>query len=83
MKKLLKMNLKDAIILDDQQLKHMLGGSGVVGPIDCSVICPDGLEVAIVNCYGDCITSTAGIICSGVTAVSTRTCRSGAKPIVR
>ena len=74
------MQLKDAIILDDQQLKNVLGGSGAVG-INCSVTCSNGTTVSITDCVGVCSSSADGAVCSGATAILTKPCpkTSGAK----
>lgn len=63
MKKLSKISLKDATILDDKQLKQVFGGSGSSGGAGCSAYC--GTVTKIINHVETDINVYASVACSG------------------
>lgn len=79
MKKLSKINFKDASLLNENEMKHVFGGSGSTsegGTTSCSTTCGSGAEsIEITGCNGTC-TSIDGVSvsCSGAKNVITKNC---------
>jgi hypothetical protein len=82
MKNLSKIKLHDATVLNDSEMKIVLGGSGSEsggmggsGATDCSTTCSDGSTIEIKSCIGDCIAIDGkSVTCSGSSAKLTKNC---------
>lgn len=78
MKKLNKIKLQDAVVLENQEMKMIFGGSGAGS--NCSATCADGSTVSISNCNGTCTaqdatTNSDGYVeCVGSTKTLTKSC---------
>lgn len=80
MKKLNKINLQNSVVLKDSEMKAIYGGSGSSGgsgvnTCDVYTTCPDGTELSITNCIGDCSSqSGVSVTCKGKTQTLTKSC---------
>lgn len=58
MKKLSKIRLQNAVVLEESEMKAIYGGSGGTNS-DCSATCADGQTVEIEDCNGTCTSKDA------------------------
>ena len=80
MKKLEKIKLQNAVVLENSEMKAIYGGSGSEGgsgvaTCDVSTTCPDGSKLEITDCIGECYSeSGVSVECVGKTKTLTKTC---------
>ena len=61
MKKLSKIKLHEATVLNDSEMKMVFGGSGAGGDGSCSYTC--GGKTESITCPGDCVEIENGVKC--------------------
>ncbi len=77
MKTIKPIALKEAKILNNEEMKHLFGGSAAnnCNMSSCSVDCGSQPSISMTDCIGTC-TATPGssVVCSGTTKIFTKNC---------